>query len=84
MTWHTWRATLKFIVVLVASFWGSAVLAAARPNLVLVMIDDFGYECVAADGGTSYRTPILDKLAAGGARGLRCHVQPLCTPTRAN
>jgi len=47
-----------------------------------MMADDFGYECVTADGGESYRTPNLDRLAAGGMRFERCHAQPLCTPTR--
>ncbi|WP_435017822.1 sulfatase-like hydrolase/transferase [Tundrisphaera sp. TA3] len=61
-----------------------AVAAAARtrPNIVLIMADDFGYECVSANGGESYRTPNLDKLAASGMRFEQCHVQPLCTPTR--
>ena len=53
-----------------------------RPNLILILADDFGYECVGANGGTSYKTPNLDKLAAGGVRFTRCYVQPLCTPTR--
>jgi len=56
--------------------------AADRPNVVLIMADDFGYECVQANGGESYPTPNLDKLAAGGLRFEHCHVQPLCTPTR--
>lgn len=46
------------------------------------MADDFGYECVAANGGESYRTPHLDRLAATGLRFTHCYVQPLCTPTR--
>lgn len=54
----------------------------ARPNIVLIMADDFGYECVAANGGTSYQTPHLDELARTGMRFEHCHVQPLCTPTR--
>lgn len=53
-----------------------------RPNVVLIMADDFGYECVAANGGESYETPTLDRLAVEGVRFTRCHVQPLCTPTR--
>jgi arylsulfatase A len=53
-----------------------------RPNIVLIMADDFGYECVTANGGQSYQTPNLDRLAAGGVRFEHCHVQPLCTPTR--
>lgn len=56
--------------------------APAKPNVILILADDFGYECVGANGGTSYRTPNLDKLAAGGMRFERCYVQPLCTPTR--
>jgi len=46
------------------------------------MADDFGYECVTANGGQSYQTPNLDRLAASGMRFEQCHVQPLCTPTR--
>jgi arylsulfatase A len=63
---------------------GTASLGAAErpPNLVLIMADDFGYECVTANGGESYQTPQLDRLAATGMRFERCHVQPLCTPTR--
>ncbi|WP_395742146.1 sulfatase-like hydrolase/transferase [Prosthecobacter sp.] len=56
--------------------------AAGRPNVILIMADDFGYECVTANGGESYQTPNLDKLAASGVRFENCHVQPLCTPTR--
>jgi arylsulfatase A len=60
----------------------SAGAAERRPNVVLVLIDDFGYECVTANGGESYRTPVMDKLAATGVRFEQCHAQPLCTPTR--
>lgn len=55
----------------------------AKPNIVLILADDFGYECVTANGGQSYRTPNLDNLASRGVRFEHCHVQPLCTPTRA-
>ncbi len=54
-----------------------------RPNIVVILADDFGYECVGANGGTSYATPHLNRLAAGGARYEHCYTQPLCTPTRA-
>lgn len=56
--------------------------AEKKPNIILIMADDFGYECVTANGGESYRTPQLDGLAAGGVRFEHCHAQPLCTPTR--
>ncbi|MBA4065632.1 MAG: arylsulfatase [Isosphaera sp.] len=63
-------------------FGGVAGAADPKPNIVLIMADDFGYECVSANGGESYKTPNLDKLAATGTRFEHCHVQPLCTPTR--
>ena len=53
-----------------------------RPNVILIMADDLGYETIGANGGTSYPTPNLDRLAAGGMRFTHCYVQPLCTPTR--
>jgi arylsulfatase A len=56
--------------------------ARARPNIVLVMADDLGYECLGCYGGTSYKTPVLDELARTGMRFDRCHSQPLCTPSR--
>ncbi len=56
--------------------------AASKPNLILIMADDLGYETLGANGGTSYKTPVLDQLAATGARFTHCFVQPLCTPTR--
>jgi arylsulfatase A len=56
--------------------------APSRPNVILIMADDLGYETLGCNGGTSYKTPVLDALAAGGVRFTRCNVQPLCTPTR--
>ncbi len=55
---------------------------AGKPNLILILADDLGFETIGANGGTSYRTPVLDRLAATGVRFTNCFVQPLCTPTR--
>ena len=55
---------------------------ASRPNIVLIMADDMGYECVAANGGTTYKTPHLDRLAKNGMRFEHCYSQPICTPSR--
>jgi arylsulfatase A-like enzyme len=53
-----------------------------RPNILLILADDLGYETIGANGGTSYATPNLDRLAATGIRFTNAFVQPLCTPTR--
>jgi arylsulfatase A len=55
---------------------------ARKPNIILIMADDLGYETIGANGGTSYKTPVLDQLASSGARFTHCYAQPLCTPTR--
>lgn len=53
-----------------------------KPNVVLIMADDMGFECLSAYGSTSYSTPVLDNLAANGIRFNNCVSQPLCTPSR--
>lgn len=74
------KTLLCFLTLLAAS--ALPLQAADRPNIVLIMADDFGYECVTANGGESYQTPALDALAASGVRFENCHTTPLCTPTR--
>lgn len=59
-----------------------SIAAADRPNILLMMVDDFGYECVSANGSTSYKTPRIDQLASEGVRFEHCYSQPLCTPSR--
>ncbi|MBM3862792.1 MAG: hypothetical protein FJ385_02400 [Verrucomicrobia bacterium] len=44
-----------------------------RPNLVVIMADDLGYETIGANGGQSYATPRLDSLAASGMRFRHAH-----------
>src|SRR5687767_6637842 len=76
----------RLVSLLLLVFSPSGALAAereaTRPNIILIMADDLGYECIGANGGTSYRTPVLDRLASQGMRFEHCYVQPLCTPTR--
>ncbi len=55
---------------------------ARRPNIVMILADDMGYECLGSYGSTTYKTPRLDKLAAEGVRFTHAYAQPLCTPTR--
>lgn len=52
------------------------------PNIVLIMADDLGYECLGCNGGESYNTPNLDTLAASGMRFTHCYSNPVCSPSR--
>lgn len=54
----------------------------APPNVILIMVDDMGYECLSSNGSLSYQTPKLDQIAAKGIRFTNCIAQPLCTPSR--
>lgn len=55
---------------------------ARRPNVILIMADDVGYECFGCYGSRQYRTPNIDRLATEGMRFQHCYSQPLCTPSR--
>lgn len=57
-------------------------VAGKRPNIVLILADDMGYECLGCYGSASYKTPVLDELAQNGVLFRNCHAQPLCTPSR--
>lgn len=58
-------------------------LAAEKPNIILVMTDDQGYGDVAAHGHPFLKTPNLDALHAKSVRLTDFHVSPTCAPTRA-
>ena len=56
------------ILMLVSATSGSAAEAAGRPNIVLIMADDVGYECFGCYGSRQYRTPSIDQMARRGVR----------------
>lgn len=62
----------------------TATRPARRPNVVLFLTDDQGYGDVHSHGNDALETPVLDKLAADGARFERFYVSPGCMPTRAS
>jgi arylsulfatase A-like enzyme len=59
-----------------------AVAAAGRPNIVILLADDFGYGDVSCYGGLN-STPHLDRLARDGTRFTQAYVAaPICSPSR--
>ena len=56
---------------------------AARPNIVLIMVDDAGYSDIGAYGG-EIETPNIDRLARNGVRFERFYTNAKCSPTRAS
>ena len=58
-------------------------LAAARPNIILIVADDLGYGEPGCYGGKEIPTPNIDALAKGGTRFEYCYANPVCGPSRA-
>lgn len=59
-----------------------AASAPIRPNIVLLVADDWGFTDIGAFGG-EISTPHLDDLARRGMRFSNFHVAASCSPTRA-
>ena len=55
---------------------------AARPNIILFLLDDLGWSDTGYQGA-EYSTPTIDRLAQEGIRLKQYYVQPLCSPSRA-
>ena len=79
------HALKTFLSIAIAVACASPLWAAAeprKPNIILILADDLGYECLGANGGETYKTPVLDTMAQQGLRFEHCYSQPLCTPSR--
>jgi arylsulfatase A len=72
----------RFLLLSSLSALSLASHAAERPNIVLIMADDMGYENLSCHGSKLNSTPNIDKLAAEGMRFDNAHSQPICTPSR--
>ncbi len=59
----------------------AATAAAPKPNIVIFLADDLGWNDVGYHG-SSIRTPSIDQLAKEGLRLERCYSYPVCSPTR--
>jgi len=56
---------------------------AAKPNVVLIFIDDMGYGDIGPFGNTKIKTPHLDKLATEGLKFTSFYATPVCSMSRA-
>jgi len=73
---------LLLLGILVASSLAHA--DPARPNVVLIVVDDLGAVDLGCYGSRFHRTPALDRLAQAGMRFTQAYAAcPVCSPTRA-
>jgi arylsulfatase len=69
--------------MLVAPIFCSALAAAEKPNIIIIMTDDMGYSDLGCYGG-EIETPNLDMLANKGVRFTQFYNAGRCCPTRAS
>ena len=81
-----WAATLAISLLWIEIASAQAQAQNQKPNIILIVSDDFGYGDSGPYGGGENRgmpTPSLDRIAAEGMTFLSFYAQPSCTPGRA-
>jgi arylsulfatase len=80
MRWYGWLAMLALLMAALPAG------AQQKPNIILILSDDFGYGDSGPYGGGAGRgmpTPNIDRLADEGMTFYSFYGQPSCTPGRA-
>ena len=73
------RSILALVVVCLLSM-----LAQAKPNILIILVDDLGYGDLSCYGAKDLKTPHIDSLMADGMRFDSFYANcPVCSPTRA-
>lgn len=75
MPWHRGAALLLLL-------WCALPAQAERPNILLLLADDMGYNDLARHSGNGMPTPRLDRLAAEGLHFTRFYADATCAPAR--
>ena len=70
------------LVVTALILSATSLYAREKPNVIIVMADDIGFECYSHKGSEFYSTPNIDKLARTGVEFTQAYSQPICTPSR--
>ncbi|TAN36769.1 MAG: DUF4976 domain-containing protein [Verrucomicrobia bacterium] len=56
-----------------------------KPNILFILVDDYGIKDVGIEGSTFYETPHIDALARSGMRFTQGYATcPVCSPSRAS
>jgi arylsulfatase A len=53
-----------------------------KPNIIIILGDDIGYDALRVNGNQTFQTPNIDHMAQTGMRFTQCYGSPLCSPSR--
>ncbi|WP_222847206.1 sulfatase [Pontiella desulfatans] len=70
----------KLFLVGLCCAWSA--VAAPKPNIVFILVDDLGHGDVGFNGSVYYETPNIDQLANNGLVIENAYMYPTCSPSR--
>lgn len=77
------KKLINLILFTLIAFAPIACAVPQKPNVLLIMVDDLGYQDLGCYGHPKIKTPVIDSLAAGGMRLTNFFAgATVCTPSR--
>jgi arylsulfatase A-like enzyme len=75
---------LRHLVAALLGLCPAVAAADGRPNVIVVLVDDMGWQDLSCQGSDFFATPHVDRLAASGMRFTSGYSAcTVCSPTRA-
>lgn len=73
-----------FLTISIIGCFSSCNTEKKRPNFILILMDDMGWDDLSLHGNKIIETPNLDNLAGESIQFEQFYVNPVCAPTRAS
>jgi len=74
---------LLFALTISYSLQGADSNRSDKPNIILIFVDDQGYQDLGCFGSPNIKTPNIDRMAEEGMRFTNFYAQTVCGPSRA-
>ena len=76
--------TKKLLPLLCCMLLAMTSMAADKPNILFILVDDLGWKDLNCQGNDSFTTPNINRLASEGMRFTDAYsASPVCTKPRA-
>ncbi|MBM82451.1 MAG: N-acetylgalactosamine 6-sulfate sulfatase [Planctomycetaceae bacterium] len=72
------------VLLLATLAFSSSILEAAKPNIIVILVDDLGYGDLSSFGAKDLKSPFVDSIVRNGMKFTNFYANcPVCSPTRA-